>query len=155
MKENKHNETDVMKLEFLITLNDNIVIQRFFNVRDYNSEARYSMDLYHYIKDFAYDFSYDLKMRSVVYLLENREQIESDESVLNTSFTDGPEYFNIYLKIGEQTICHRILDAKLYPPKIRYTVDIRPQVKSLLRGLTDIFSQEKFNFDYCGIQTNG
>lgn len=155
MKENKNNEMDVMKLEFLITLNDNIIIQRFFNVRDFNPEAKYSMELYYYIKNFANDFAYDLKMRSVVYLLENREQIETDASVLDTSFTDGPEHFNIFLKIGEQTICHRIVDAKLYPPKVRYTVDIRPQVKTLLRGLTDIFSRDEFSFDYCGVQTIG
>jgi hypothetical protein len=155
MKENKNNEMDAVKMEFLITLNDNFIIQRFFNVRDFNSDAKYSIELYDYIRDFANEFSYDLKMRSVIYLLENREQIEGDSSVLDTSFTDGPEYFNIYLKIGEQTICHRIIDAKLYPPKIRYTVDIRPQVKSLLRGLTDIFSREKFNFEYCGVQTIG
>lgn len=155
MKESKNNEMDVMKIEFLITLNDNIIIQRFFNVRDFNSNAKYSMELYYYIKNFANEFMYDLKMRSVVYLLENREQIEMDSTVLETSFTDGSEYFNIYLKIGEQTICHRIVDAKPYPPKVRYTVDIRPQVKSLLRGLTDIFSQDEFSFDYCDIQTIG
>jgi hypothetical protein len=155
MKENKNNEMDVMKIEFLITLNDNIIIQRFFNVRDFNSEAKYSMELYYYLKNFANDFAYDLKMRSVVYLLENREHIESDSTILETSFTDGPEYFNIYLKIGEQTICHRIVDAKPYPPKVRYTVDIRPQVKTLLRGLTDIFSRDEFSFDYCDIQTIG
>ena len=30
-------EVDVIKMEFLITLNNNIVIQRYFNVRGYNS----------------------------------------------------------------------------------------------------------------------
>ena len=39
---------DVTKLEFLMMVNDNIIVQRFFNVRDYNPDARNSVDF----KDF-------------------------------------------------------------------------------------------------------
>ena len=51
-------ETDVIKMEFLITLNNNIVIQRYFNVRDYNPQARSSMELYQYLKEFVEGFEY-------------------------------------------------------------------------------------------------
>ena len=138
-------ETDVIKMEFLITLNDNIVIQRYFNVRGYNPMAKSSLNMSYYLKDFVNDFAYEQKMRSVVYLMENQEQIMEDPNVLETSNTTGPEIFNFYIKVGEQTICHRILNAKIFPPKIRYTVDIRQHAKNVLRGLTDIFSGEKFN----------
>ena len=141
-------ETDVIKMEFLITLNDNIVIQRYFNVRGYNPIAKNSLNMSYYLEDFVSQFKYDQKMRSVVYLLENQEQISEDPSILETSNTDGPEIFNFYIKVGEQTICHRILNAKILPPKIRYTVDIRQQVKSVLKDLTDIFSDEKFVTSY-------
>jgi len=141
-------ETDVIKMEFLITLNDNIVIQRYFNVRGYNPMAKSSLNMSYYLKDFVAQFEYDQKMRSVVYLLENQEQIMEDQSVLDTSNTSGPEIFNFYIKVGEQTICHRILNAKIFPPKIRYTVDIRQQVKSVLKDLTDIFSGENFVTSY-------
>ena len=141
-------ETDVIKMEFLITLNDNIVIQRYFNVRGYNPMAKSSLNMSYYLKDFVSQFEYDQKMRSVVYLLENQEQIMEDQNVLDTSNTNGSEIFNFYIKVGEQTICHRILNAKIFPPKIRYTVDIRQQVKSVLKDLTDIFSCENFVTTY-------
>jgi len=38
--------------------------------------------------------------------------------------------------------------AKIFPPKIRYTVDIRQQVKSVLKDLTDIFSAKYFETNY-------
>lgn len=141
-------EVDVIKMEFLITLNNNIVIQRYFNVRGYNPTARASMELYHYIKDFTEVFAYEQKMRSVCYLMDNEYEIAEDPTILETSNTDGPEVFNIYVKVGEQTICHRQIDAKVFPPKIRYTVDIRQQVKSVLKDLTDIFSAENFTTNY-------
>jgi hypothetical protein len=135
-------------MEFLITLNNNIVIQRYFNVRGYNSTARASLELYEYFKELVDRFEYEQKMRSVVYMMDNQFEITEDPSVLETSNTDGPEVFNFYIKVGEQTICHRVLDAKIFPPKIRYTVDIRQQVKVVLKDLTDIFSGEKFNTKY-------
>ena len=64
------------------------------------------------------------------------------------AISEGDEYFNIYLKIGDETICHRIWDAKLYPPKTRYTVDVRPHLKKLLRELTDTFSSENLTYKY-------
>lgn len=141
-------EQDSTKMEFLLTLNDNIVVQRFFNVRGYNPKAKNSIELYEFIKAFTEELHYYLKMKTVVYMLDNRGSIEENPEVMNTSFTEGPEHFNIFVKVGDQTICHRQLDGKLYPPKVRYTVDVRPFLKELLRELTDIFSRKKLTHEY-------
>ncbi len=141
-------EQDIVKMEFLITLNNNIVIQRYFNVRGYNSTARLSVDLYEYVKDLVEAFEQTLKMRTVVYMLDNQYEIMEDSTILDTDNTDAPENFNFFIRIGEQTICQRTLDAKIFPPKIRYTVDIRQEAKSVLRNLTDIFSGRDFNTQY-------
>lgn len=143
-------EQDITKLEFLLTLNDNIVVQRFFNVKGFNPKAKNSLDLYEFMKDVTDTLKYDLKMKTVIYLLDNKESIMYDPNVMETSFTDGPENFNMYIKLGEQTICHKVFDGKLFPPKVRYTVDVRPYLKDLLKGLTDIFSSHKLNFYYLG-----
>ena len=141
-------EMDSTKMEFLLTLNDNIVVQRFFNVRGFNPKAKNSVDLYEYIKALKEELQYYLKMKTVVYMMDNRDAIEHDASIMNTSFTDGPEVFNLFVKVGEQTICHRVFDGKRYPPKVRYTVDVRPFLKDVLRELTDIFSNNKLSYKY-------
>lgn len=135
-------------LEFLITLNDNIVIQRLFNVKNYNPEARMSMDLYETFKDITEDLQRTLKMKTLRYMLDNYYEIEEDPSIMETSNTDGPEVFHVYLKEGDTSICHRVFDAKPYPPKARYTLDVRPQVKTILRDLTDIFSRKNLDRTY-------
>lgn len=149
MKEKYENVT---KMEFLLTLNDNIVVQRFFNVKGYNPKTKGSIELHNLIKEIQEDIHNDLKMKSVVYLLDNQNQIEDDSEVLNTSNTDGPENFNIFIKFGDETICQRQWDGKMYPPKIRYTVDIRPHLKKLLKDLTDIFSDENLTYEYMDYQ---
>ena len=141
-------EQDSTKMEFLLTLNDNIVVQRFFNVRGYNPRAKNSVELYEYIKGLKEELDYYLKMKTVIYMMDNKEAIIHDPKIMDTSFTEGPEIFNLFVKVGEQTICHRIFDGKKFPPKVRYTVDVRPFLKDVLRELTDIFSNNELSYDY-------
>lgn len=141
-------QNDVTKVEFLITLNNNFVVQRFFNVKGYHEKAESSVELYEYIKYLSESLQTKLRNKCMVYMLDNRYQIEEDPSVLETSNTDGPEVFNIILKVGNKTICHRVIDAKLYPPKVRYTLDIRPDIKNILRELTDILSDKNLSYQY-------
>jgi len=141
-------EMDSTKMEFLLTLNDNIVVQRFFNVRGYNHKAKNSLELYEFMKALNDELHYYLKMKTVIYMMDNRDAIEHDASIMETSFTDGPEIFNLFVKVGDTTICHRIFDGKMYPPKVRYTVDVRPFLKDVLRELTDIFSNNKLTYKY-------
>jgi hypothetical protein len=141
-------EQELVKLEFLITLNNNIVIQRYFNVKNYNKDAERSMDVYEYLRDFSHEFLLDQKMRTIVYMMDLANEIMEDPSILETSMTEGPEVFHFKILKDNMTICHRSLDAKIFPPKIRYTVDIRQQVKSVLRDLTDIFSSEELETNY-------
>lgn len=141
-------EQESTKMEFLLSLNDNIVVQRFFNVRGYNPKAKNSIELYEFIAEFKGELQEYLKMKTLAYMMDNQDSIMNDPTIMDTSFTDGPEVFNIYIKLGEQTICHRIFDGKFYPPKVRYTVDVRPFLKETLRGLTDIFSDKKLSYNY-------
>jgi hypothetical protein len=85
---------------------------------------------------------------------DNQDALINDPSLMETSFTDGDEHFNIKIRIGEQTICHRYFDGKLFPPKVRYTVDVRPFLKDILRDLTDIFSEQELSFEYLGFELN-
>ena len=139
---------DSVKLEFLMMVNDNIIVQRFFNVRDFNPKAKNSLELYELLKDFKEDIQQQLSLKTVTYMSDNMYEIINNPAILETSYIDGPEYFNIYIKQNDMTICHRQVDAKIYPPKVRYTVDVRPHLKSLLMNLTDIFSSENLTYNY-------
>lgn len=145
---------DLTKMEFLLTLNDNFVVQRYYNVKNYNERAYKSVDFYELLKSISDEIQSDLKMKSTIYMMDNFEQIYLDPTVLDTSNTDEAEWFNMYIKVGDKTICHRAFDAKMYPPKVRYTVDVRPHLKNILKRLTDIFSDENLSFEYMDYTLN-
>lgn len=144
----KEKQIDATKMEFLIKLNNDIVIQRFFNVKNYNEDAKNSMELHEYLSDVKNILKNQLWKKTSEYMLENQDLIMEDPNMMNTSKTEGAEWFHIMIKVGEQTICHTGFDAKPYPPKARYTLDIRPDVKSIMSELTDILSGENFSKKY-------
>lgn len=141
-------QTDATKVEFLLTLNDNIIVQRFLNVKNINPNIKKSCELYESVRYFGEELSWFLKNKAISYLTENQASITMDPDVMNTSSTDGVEYFNIYVKIADQLVSHRIIDGKLYPPKVRYTVDVRPFIKDYLKELTSVLVSENLTHKY-------
>tara|TARA_R110000868_G_scaffold138690_1_gene352982 strand:- start:504 stop:956 length:453 start_codon:yes stop_codon:yes gene_type:complete len=144
-------DQDSVKLEFLMMVNDNIIVQRFFNVREFNDKAKNSLELYELLRDFKDDIKQQLSLKTVTYMTDNMYEIINNPAILDTSYIDGPEYFNIFVKQNDVTICHRQVDAKVYPPKVRYTVDVRPHLKNLLMNLTDIFSSKNLTYNYVDV----
>lgn len=147
----KEKNEEMTKMEFLLTLNERIIVQRFYNVKNYDVNAKNSLEFYDFLRDIKDDIEDSLKKKTVTYMIDNIMHIMEDDAVLNTEMTDGQENFNLYIKVGEETLCHRQFNAKLYPPKVRYTVDIRHQLKDILKGLTDIFSGENLSYKYLGL----
>ena len=96
---------DAIKFEFLLTLGKNIVCQRFFNVRDYNSQARRSMDLHEYVKDICEEISHDLKIKTMDYLTENQDNPYGLKFV-TPSENDEKEYFLLVLNLVSLTFLY-------------------------------------------------
>ena len=141
-------QSDVTKVEFLLTLNNNIIVQRFLNIKNINPDAKDSCELYEFVRYFSEDLTQYLKMKSIGYLVENKENILYNPTIMETSSTDEPEFFNIYVKISDQIVSHRIIDGKVYPPKVRYTVDVRNHIKETLKELTKILTSQDLTHEY-------
>ena len=141
------NNQEITKLEFLLSLDGNIICQRFFNVKDFNPRATRSMDLHDYVKNICGIISHDLKIKSSDYLCENQNYFLSNENVEHSE--DGSkEHFLLEIKLGDDVFIQRIFPAYYYHPKVRYTVDIRPNLKRFLSDLTDILSSDELETTY-------
>jgi hypothetical protein len=141
------NQDNITKFEFLLTLEGNIICQRFFNVRDHNDAAKRSMDLHYYVKNICEEISEDLKIKSSDYLCENQNYFLSSDYVEDSNEKDR-EHFLLEIKLGDDVFIQRIFAAYYYHPKVRYTVDIRPKLKRILSDLTDILSSYDLETSY-------
>ena len=144
-------QQDITKFEFLLTLDGNIICQRFFIVKDHVDQARRSMDLHYYVKNICDDIAEDLKIKSSNYLCENANFFLSSDYVEDSNEKDR-EHFLLEIKLNENVFIQRIFPAYYYHPKVRYTVDIRPKLKRILSDLTDILSSEDLEVTYLNYQ---
>lgn len=129
------NNTELTKFEFLLTLDNNIVIQRFFNVKDFNPKSINSTDLYYCVKDICDEISDDLKIKTIDYMLENINYYYDVENLEN-EIDSSKETFLLEIKLENKVFMSRIFSANVFHPKVRYTVDIRPKVRNILMNLT-------------------
>lgn len=142
---------DVTKFEFLLTLEGNIICQRFFNVREHNPQARRSIDLHDYVKEISDEIFHDLKNKTSDYLYENREYFYGLNNA-ETNESDEKEHFLLEIKMGDDVFISRVFPAYYFHPKVRYTVDIRPHLKRYLSYLTDILSSDELETTYLNYQ---
>ena len=123
----------------MLTLEGNIVVQRFFFVKDYNPNVKKSLDLYDCVKNICEDISDDLKKKTFEYLTDSQNFYQFGESVEEEK-DSSKENFLVEIKQGNDVFIQRLFPAYVYHPKVRYTVDIRPKIKSILASLTDTLS---------------
>jgi len=135
------NNQELSKFEFLLTLENNIVCQRFFNVKEYNPEIRHSLDLYYVVKNICEEISDDLKRKTMDYLYDNVDFFHDSNNLESQTDTTN-ESFVLEIKLGDEVFIRNMFPANYYHPKVRYTVDIRPHLKRYLSELTSILSSK-------------
>lgn len=132
-------KNEVTKFEFILTLGKNIICQRYFNVVDFNPEIKKSLDLYYVITEICDDIANDLKDKTSEFIYENESYITSFENKNDVEEVKN-EMFKIDIKQGRHIFISRILPADVYHPNVRYSVDIRPKLKTYLTNLIEVLS---------------
>ena len=132
---------DSTKVEFLLSLSGNIICQRFFNVKDFNHNAKRSLDITVDMSNICEEISNDLKEKTLDFLNSNQNYYPVLESgTINE--VEEEEYFLLELKLNDAVFIQRIFPAHVFPPKVRYSVDIRPKLRRILNNLTDTLSYD-------------
>lgn len=141
------NNQESTKFEFLLTMEGNIVVQRYFFVKDYNPIVKKSLDLHECVTNICLDIQEDLKKKTFEYLTENQNFFSLTEGVEDER-DQSTEQFLVEIKQGNDVFIQRSFPAYVYHPKVRYTVDIRPKIKTILSLLTDTLSLTKVETSY-------
>ena len=132
------------KFEFILKIKGNIICQRYFNVRNYNPKSIESVEFIDEFNSIKSDILDYLKNRSFDYLSDKYNSY-TNTVYLSQQDLEGSEdeIFEIEVKENGRNLIATYLPSNIYPTRVRYTVDIRPMIPSILNGLTDIMSLRK------------
>lgn len=142
---------DITKFEFVLTLENNIVIQRYFNVMGYNPQAKKSIELYEYVSDICDEISRDLKWKTLDFMNDNPNIFidwDSETPMISRDQDLKEEYFLVEIKMGNEVFMSRQFPAHIYHPKVRYTVDVRPKIRRYLEEISTALSLESPTMKY-------
>lgn len=109
------NQQETTKFEFLLTLDGNIICQRYFNVKNFNPSAKRSMNLHECVKKICEEISEDLKIKSSDYLCENQNLFLSPEYV-EEPVENKNEYFLLRNKARRCCIYQKNIPCILLSP---------------------------------------
>lgn len=140
---------DITKFEFLLKLENNIVIQRFFNVSNHNPASKTSTDLFDCVTEICEEIAEDLKDKTLDIMNLGNDYV-SQEQRTDEMTNYKEENFILEIKQGDRVFISRIFPAHIYHPKVRYAVDIRPKVRKILGDLTSVLSERELTKTYLG-----
>ena len=120
------------KFEFILSIEDNIICQRFFTVKNHNINTLNSIEVYECVENIKDLINKQLLLKTVDVI---DEFFKEDVSKLH----EQKENFTITIKKGSRLIMTRIFPADVYPPKVRFSVDIRPQISYILNTNFSIY----------------
>jgi hypothetical protein len=143
------NYNELNRFEFLLTLQNNIICQRNFPVRNFNPKAKNSLQISEYMKYMCNVISEDLKSKNAEYMFENKSQYETNENIEEVK---EKQHYLLQLKLNDSTFNERIFSSNIYHPKVR--LDVREYVKPFLNDLSSILSSRKPTTNFLNYQLN-
>ncbi|NIP30869.1 MAG: hypothetical protein GTO02_02110 [Candidatus Dadabacteria bacterium] len=142
------------KFEFLLYINGNIICQRYFSVKGYNKAVNKSLDIVECVNECVALIQNDLKEKSEDFLWYqfNPYKKQTQEEVPQGDIYENEDIFEFEIRVDGRTIAKRGFTGNVYPQRVRYSVDIRKIIPSIIGNIQDTFSRENFDVEYCGIE---
>lgn len=117
------------KFEFTLYLNENIIVQRYFNIIGFNKKAINSLNFKEAIDENVELIQSVLKDKTVDFMNKYQDRFYTNP---NYEQNGSDDKLKIVVKQEGRVIAYREWDATIYPVKIRYTVDVRSIMYELI-----------------------
>jgi len=140
--------------EFYLYINNNIVCQRYFQLKGYNDKVLKSMELKELIETVASIVQKDLenKTRDYLYQHYNPYDVQKSEDIQRIDIYENEDVFDVEIRVNEKIIAKKRFTGNVYPPKVRYSVNIKELIPEIISTIQDTLSQKKYVTEYAGIE---
>lgn len=143
-------EIEKMPYEFVLYINNNIVCQRYFNIKGFNQKSINSLDMRYIVDDCCSIIKNDLKTKTFEYLYKyyNPYTKQTTEEIDRRNIYDNEDFFDLEIKYEEnghrKTIARQQFSGNVYPPKVRYSVDIRELIPKIISCIQEGLSRKNY-----------
>lgn len=125
----------VQNFDFTLFINNKIICKRDFNIRDYNKNCRKNFEIKEMISDLILTIENQLKLKSINSLWDSYNPYVSKNLSNVTERNNKNDMFKLNISVDSKIIISGYFDANKYQPKIRYQVDIKPIIPTLMKTI--------------------
>lgn len=142
------------RFEFILYINNKIICQRYFNIRDFNEDSVSSLEMKR-LMDAICSMNIGqfgemgiipnhLKNKSMDYLWANYNpySINLDQNPRN--IFERIDDFQFEIKIDKKMVAKSMFSGNFFPPKVRYAVDIKEIIPAIMGEIRFFLSQKKY-----------
>lgn len=148
-------KVEEQRFEFILYINDHIICQRYFNIRDYNDDSLKSFELKELMDNIVGMNNGDfgslgiipryLKNKSVDYLWDNYNPYLPQKEETTKNIFEKIDNFQFEIKVDKVTVAKSEFCGNFFPPKVRYAVDVREIIPSIMSEIRQTLSQKKYS----------
>ena len=146
--------TEEHVFEFLLYINDHIICQRFLNIRNYNEDSINSLKVKE-LMDSIIGLNNGkfgelgiipnhLKQKTLNYMWETYNPYLSNNEDTYKGNSDKIDNFQFEIRIDGKTIGKGEFSGNLFPPKVRYAVDIKEIIPLIVNEIRYYLSLKKY-----------
>lgn len=152
---NTFKKIEEQRFEFVLYINEHIICQRYFNIRDYNEDSIHSLELKELI-DIIAGMNNDsigsmgiipthLKAKAVDYLWNNYNPYYIQPEEGSKNIYEKLDNFQFEIKVDKRSVAKTQFTGNFFPPKVRYDVNIKEIIPAIMAEIRHFLSQKKYS----------
>ncbi len=151
---NEDGKFDEQRFEFILYINNHIICQRFFNIYDFNEDSIKSLELKEMMDNIAgmNNGEYGglgiipnhLKLKSLTYLWDNYNPYYLQQDDSSKNIFEKEDLFQFEVKVDKKSVGLTQFSGNFFPPKVRYAVDVREIIPSIMTEIRYSLSQKNY-----------
>ena len=141
--------------EFLLLINNKVIVGRNFQIKGFNPESLRSMELKYTIDEVVDIIRYQFKTKSYDYLYkyynpyiqQDPQEIEARSKI---NIYDNEDLFTFQIKVKGRVVAESLFSGNDFPPKVRYDVDIRAIIPEIISTIQQGLTLKNYTREYEG-----
>lgn len=148
------------RFEFVLYINKHIICQRYFTIKDYNEKSVNSLEIKELMDRLVGTnnvgnmgiIPHHLKKKAIDYLYKFYNPYYKQTEVVSKNNYEKEDTFDFEIRVDKGVVSESTFSGNLFPPQIRYQVDIKELIPNIISEIKDTLSKKKFTTNYADVQ---
>lgn len=157
----------VKPFEFVLKINDHIICQRYFNIKNYNNDCRESLEIKHMMDEImGINQAFKLGLIPEFFKYQCMQNSYKPYYAQNNHLNDKVDVFTLEVlknnvnrlrdkdgdfdldALQKELIVQGMFDGKIFHPNVRYEIDVRSIIPDIIGAIQDAMSHKKYVNSY-------